>query len=157
MDKIIVGIADLAIVRYPVVLVTIGLGSCVGISFLDPVAKVGALAHIVLPSIEMSRNRNVPLKFADSGIEIAVQNMLKMGCLKSRIQAKLAGGAHMFSFNENMNIGEKNVEAVTKKLDEMKIPILAMDTGGNYGRTIEFHVETGVMVVKSAFRGVREI
>ncbi len=157
MDKIIVGIADLAVVHNPAVLVTIGLGSCVGISFLDPVAKVGALAHIVLPSIELSRNRDVPLKFADSGIEIAIQNMLKMGCLKNRIQAKLAGGAHMFSFNENMNIGEKNVEAVTKKLEEMKIPILDMDTGGNYGRTIEFHVETGLMVVKSAFRGVKEI
>ncbi len=157
MEKIIVGIAGLAVAHNPAVLVTIGLGSCVGISFIDPVAKVGALAHIVLPSIKDSRNNDTPLKFADSAIEMAVEKMLERGCLKNRIRSKLAGGASMFSFGESMNIGDKNIEAVTKKLDEMKIPILAMDTGGNYGRTIEFYVETGVMSVRSAFRGVKEI
>ncbi len=157
MEKIIVGIADLAVAHNPAVLVTIGLGSCVGISFIDPVAKVGALAHIVLPSIEQSRNRSEPLKFADSGIEEAVNMMIERGCSQRRIQSKIAGGASMFSFGESMNIGEKNVEAVIRKLDEMKIPILASDTGGNYGRTLEFYLESGVLIVKSAFKGVKEI
>lgn len=157
MDKIFVGIADLVVVHNPAVLVTVGLGSCVGISFLDEVAQVGALAHIVLPSIKQSKNKDTPLKFADSAIEMAVRILLKNGCLKNRIRTKIAGGAHMFSFAENMNIGEKNVDAVVQKLDEMNIPILASDTGGNYGRTLEFHVETGVLVVKSAFHGVKVI
>lgn len=157
MEKLIVGIADLVIVHNPAVLITIGLGSCVGISLRDPVARVGALAHIVLPSIKEAKNKDNPFKFADSGVEMAIQKMLEKGCLRSRIESKIAGGASMFSFGDNMNIGEKNVEAVTRKLTEMKIPILASDTGGNYGRTIEYHVETGLLVVKSAFRGVKEL
>jgi chemotaxis protein CheD len=157
MEKLIVGIADLVIVHNPAVLVTIGLGSCVGISLRDPVARVGALAHIVLPSIDEAKNKSNPLKFADSGIEMAIRKMLEKGCLRGRIESKIAGGASMFSFGDNMNIGEKNVQAVIRKLEEMKIPILAKDTGGNYGRTIEYHVETGLLVVKSAFRGVKEI
>jgi len=157
MEQIIVGIADLVIVHNPAVLVTIGLGSCVGISLRDPVARVGALSHIVLPTIKESKNKDNPLKFADSAIEVAIQKMLEKGCLRGRIESKIAGGASMFSFGDNMNIGEKNVAAVIKKLEELRIPILASDTGGNHGRTIEFHVETGVLVVKSAFRGVKEI
>ncbi|KCZ71125.1 chemotaxis protein [Candidatus Methanoperedens nitroreducens] len=157
MRQIIVGVAELAVVHNPAVLVTIGLGSCVGISFHDPVAKIGALAHVVLPSIERSKYKENPLKFADSAIETAVKIMLQKGCSRNRIKSKIAGGASMFSFRDGMNIGEKNVEAVMRKLNEMKIPVLASDTGGNYGRTLEFHVETGVMVVKSAFRGTKEI
>ncbi len=157
MEKIIVGIADLAVAHNPAVLVTIGLGSCVGISFRDPVARVGALAHIVLATRAGVRNQDTPLKFADSAIEEAIRLMQQKGCIKNRIEAKMAGGASMFTFGGSMNIGEKNVEAVVQKLDEMGIEILSMDTGGNYGRTIEFYIETGVMVVKSAFKGIKEI
>jgi chemotaxis protein CheD len=157
-EKIIVGIADLAVVHNPAVLVTIGLGSCVAISFRDPVAKFGGLAHIVLPSMEESRNKDNPLKFADTAIEKGVEMMLQKGCVKSRIETKIAGGASMFSFKEaDLQIGARNVEAVRRKLEEMKLPVLASDTGGNYGRTIEFDIESGVMLIKSAFNGNKAI
>ncbi|VVB89509.1 Chemoreceptor glutamine deamidase CheD [uncultured archaeon] len=157
-EKINVGIADLAVIHNPAVLVTVGLGSCVAISFRDPVAKFGALAHIVLPGIEQSRNRENPLKFADSAIDIAIKKLLEKGCSKNRIESKIAGGACMFNFGgTSFNIGERNVEAVRKKLGEMNIPILAGDTGGNHGRTVEFDVETGVMSIKSAVLGIKKI
>jgi len=157
-EKIIVGIADLVVVHNPAVLVTIGLGSCVAISLRDPESRFGGLSHILLPSIKESNNKDNPLKFADSAIEIAVDRLIKKGCLKSRLEAKMAGGASMFSFGENtMNIGERNVEAVKQKLKEMDIPILASDTGANYGRTVEFNIASGVMSVKSAFHGIKEI
>ncbi len=157
-EKINVGIADLAVTHNPGVLITVGLGSCVAISFRDPVAKYGALAHIVLPGIEQARNRENPLKFADSAIDIAVKELLRKGCKKNRIESKIAGGASMFNFGgTNFNIGEKNVEAVRKKLEDMNIPILAGDTGGNHGRTVEFDVETGIMSIKSAFFGIKNI
>lgn len=157
-EKIFVGIADLVVVHNPAVLVTIGLGSCVAISLRDPVSRFGGLSHILLPSINESNNKDNPLKFADSAIEIAVDTLLKKGCLKSRLEAKMAGGASMFSFGENtLNIGERNVEAVKQKLKEMNIPILASDTGANYGRTVEFNIASGVMSVKSVFHGIKEI
>jgi chemotaxis protein CheD len=157
-EKIIVGIADLVVVHNPAVLVTIGLGSCVAISLRDPEARFGGLSHILLPAINESKNKDNPLKFADSAIEIAVDTLIKKGCLKKRLEAKIAGGASMFSFGDNsLNIGERNVEAVKKKLNEMGIPILASDTGANYGRTVEFNIASGVMLVKSAFHGIKEI
>jgi chemotaxis protein CheD len=157
-EKIIIGIADYVVVHNPAVLVTIGLGSCVGISIRDPIARFGGLAHILLPSIKESNNKDNPLKFADSAIEIVVDSLLKKGCVKSRLEAKIAGGASMFSFgNNSMNIGERNVEGVKQKLKELNIPLLASDTGANYGRTIEFNIASGVMSVKSAFNGIKEI
>jgi chemotaxis protein CheD len=157
-EKIIVGIADLVVVHNPAILITIGLGSCVAISLRDPVARFGGLSHILLPSILESKNKNNPMKFADSAIEMAVKMLLQKGCLKNRLEAKIAGGASMFNIGGNtINIGERNVEAVKKKLNELNIPIIASDTGANYGRTIEFNIATGVMVVKSAFQGIKEI
>lgn len=157
-EKIIVGIADLVVVHNPAILVTIGLGSCVAISLRDPAAKFGGLSHILLPSIMESINKDNPLKFADSAIEMAVEMLLGKGCLKSRIEAKIAGGASMFNIGGNtMNIGERNVEAVKRKLKEMNIPLIATDTGSNYGRTVEFHIASGTMFVKSAFHGIKEI
>ncbi len=157
-EKIFVGIADLAVVHNPAVLVTIGLGSCVAISFRDPLAKFGGLSHILLPSIQESNNKDNPLKFADSAITLAVDMLLRNGCHISRIDAKIAGGASMFNIGgKALNIGERNVEAVKRKLDEMNIPIIATDTGLNYGRTVEFHISSGIMTVKSAFHGIKEI
>lgn len=153
-----VRIAELAVTRNQDVLITVGLGSCVVISLRDPVIRIGALAHVMLPSMKKSLNKENPLKFADSAIEIAVQEMLKLGCLQRRMEAKIAGGACMFHFGDkNNNIGAQNVEAVKKKLEEMNIPLLSSDTGGEHGRTVIFKIETGVMIIKSAFLGVKEI
>lgn len=157
-EKIIIGIAEFVVVHNPAVLITIGLGSCVAIAIRDPVARFGGLSHILLPSISESNNKSNPMKFADSAIGIVVDKLLEKGCVKSRLEAKIAGGASMFNISGNtINMGERNVEAVKKKLNELKIPLLASDTGSNYGRTVEFHIASGIMYVKSAFHGVKEI
>ncbi|MBU4138770.1 MAG: chemotaxis protein CheD, partial [Euryarchaeota archaeon] len=107
-------------------------------------------------SIERSNNKDNPLKFADSAIEIAVNRLLEKGCKKNRLVAKIAGGSSMFHFdNMTINIGENNALAVTKKLGEMRIPILASDLGGDYGRTVEFDIEKGTMTIITAFHGVK--
>jgi len=157
-EKIFIGIADLVVVHNPAVLVTIGLGSCVAISIRDPIARFGGLSHILLPSISESSNKSNPMKYADSAIEMVVDLLLSKGCLKSRLEAKIAGGASMFNIGGNsINIGERNVEAAKKKLKELKVSLLASDTGSNYGRSIEFNIASGIMYVKSAFHGIKEI
>jgi chemotaxis protein CheD len=85
-------------------------------------------------------------KFADTGIVELVKQMEKIGAKRSRMVAKIAGGATMFSFQGQGGVGQvgnRNVESVKKKLAELKIPILAQDTGKNYGRTVIFYPETG--------------
>ena len=151
-----VGMADLKVAKNPDSLITLGLGSCVGIAIWDPNRKIGGLAHIMLPdSKAITNNSNIP-KFADTGIDELVRQMEKLGARKARMVAKIAGGATMFTFqgrNDMMQVGERNVEAVKKKLKEISIPILAEDTGKNYGRTVTFIAENGSVEVSSAIKG----
>ena len=154
MGEIIkVGMADLKTCKAPDGLITLGLGSCVGIALRDPVTQIGGLAHIMLPdSTAMRGNNSVKEKFADTGIEELVKQMEAMGASRSRLVAKIAGGATMFqiqSRNEMMKIGERNVQATIRKLQQMNIKLLAQDTGENFGRTVTFFPETGEFHIRA--------
>lgn len=161
MDKIIkVGMADLKTTKSPGILTTLGLGSCIGICLYDPMTKVSGMAHIMLPSSKSIKNNKNIYKFADTGIEKLIEEMVANGASKHRMISKIAGGAQMFSFsskNDIMKIGERNAIAVKKILKEFGIPIKAEDTGGNYGRTIEFHSLNGKLMVKTIGHGIKEM
>ena len=150
--EIKVGMADLNVCVSTDRITTLGLGSCVGIALRDPVTKIGGLAHIMLPdSTTIRNNSNIP-KFADTGIEELVKQVTRKGANRSRLVAKIAGGAQMFGFNSNsemVRVGERNVQATKKKLAELRIPILAEDTGKNFGRTVIFYPETGDFVIRA--------
>lgn len=159
-ELIKVGMADLKLCISPNGVTTLGLGSCVGIALRDPVTKVGGLAHIMLPDSTQIKNNSNLAKFADSGIDELVRQMVKAGANRARIVAKIAGGAQMFSFSGKTDVvavGERNVEAVKAKLKKMNIPIKAADTGLNYGRTVEFYPETGNFVIKSVGKALKTI
>lgn len=149
MSEIIkVGMADLKTCVSPNGVTTLGLGSCVGIAIRDTSNKIGGLAHIMLPDSKAMKNAQQNLaKFADTGVEELVKQMEKLGAKRSRMVAKIAGGATMFTFQGSGanvgQVGDRNVDAVKAKLRELKIPILASDTGANYGRTVIFYPESG--------------
>jgi chemotaxis protein CheD len=161
MQKIIkVGMADLKVAKAPVILTTLGLGSCVGIALYDNKAQIIGLAHIMLPSSKQIKNNENKAKFADTAIDVLLEKMHKAGSLNSRIVAKIAGGAQMFSFGSNsdiMKIGYRNTIATKEILTNLKIPIIAEDTGGNYGRTIEVYPESGKLLVRTIGYGIKEI
>ncbi len=153
MSEIIkVGMADLKVVKSPDGVTTLGLGSCVGIAIRDPITKIGGLAHIMLPdSTAIRNNANIP-KFADTGIEELVRQIVALGANRARLVAKIAGGAQMFNFSSKsdmIRVGDRNVAASKQKLAELKIPILAEDTGNSYGRTVIFWPETGDFVIRA--------
>lgn len=147
-----VGMADWKTCSGEDAVTTIGLGSCVGIAIRDPISKIGGLAHIMLPdSTEIRNNSNRP-KFADTGIEDLVTEIVRKGANRYRLVAKIAGGAQMFAINASnltMRVGERNVQASKKKLGEMKIPILAEDTGKTYGRTVVFYPKNGDFIIRA--------
>lgn len=154
MSEIIkVGMADLKTCKAPDGVITLGLGSCVGIALRDPVTQIGGLVHIMLPdSTAMRGNNSVLAKFADTGIDELVKQLVAMGANRNRLVAKIAGGATMFqvqSRNEMMKIGERNVDATIKKLSALNIKILAQDTGANYGRTVTFFPESGEFHIRA--------
>ncbi len=155
-----VGMADLKLCKAPDKITTLGLGSCVGIAIRDPQTKVGGLAHIMLPDSTQIASNSVKAKFADTGVAELVSLMIRNGANKSRMVAKIAGGAKMFAFNSKndiMSVGDRNVEAVKKALSLQRIPILAQDTGNSYGRTVEFDPETGEFLIKAVGKGQKTI
>jgi len=159
-NRILVGMADMNSAKHPTMLTTLGLGSCVGIALYDPVAKVAGLAHCMLPDSTQITNNSNKAKFVDTAVVGLIDDMVKLGALKSRIVAKIAGGAHMFGFNstsEAMRIGDRNVDATVSILRRLQIRILSQDVKEDYGRTVELYSDDGRFVIKTIGKGNRTI
>jgi chemotaxis protein CheD len=151
MDQLVnVGVAQSKVASSPTALRTI-LGSCVAICIYDRIKKIGGLVHILLPN---SQDVNVnPEKYADTGIQLLVNRLLKDGAKKEFMSAKIAGGASMFKFESNLalgKIGERNIEETKEILKKLGVPVLAEDVGGNNGRVVDFFLEDGRMKIKAA-------
>ncbi|UYZ15391.1 chemotaxis protein CheD [Brevibacillus sp. WF146] len=161
MEIIKIGMADLGVAKPPDRLRTTGLGSCVGVVLYDVVHKVGGMAHVMLP--ESSLGKGGPLtvgKYADTAIPQLIQEMERAGASIRHMVAKLAGGAQMFASlgnSDTMRIGPRNVEACKQALQSAQIRIVAEDTGGNCGRTIEFDTSTGILQIRTVNHGVKEV
>ena len=149
-DKITVGIADMKMAKGSGILITYALGSCIGLCFQDPALHLGALLHIMLP-LNMETGRKNPLKYADTGIRETLRMMEAKGASRSRITAKIAGGAKMFDVNGGSmgNIGQRNIESVHTILRQEGIRLLAENVGGTVARTLLFDVASGQGCIKS--------
>ena len=151
MSNIVVGMADLNVGKDGDVLVTYGLGSCVGLVLYDAASKIGGMAHIMLPSSSINTDVKSRAKFADTAIEEVIKKIRDMGVPKSRLKAKIAGGASMFTASSGspliIKAGQNNIDAVTKILAKEGIPIIAKDVGGNKGRTIKFDMSNGQLSI----------
>ncbi len=152
MANIYIGIADSKVARSPDTLTTLGLGSCVGLVLYDAMAKIGGMVHIMLPIAKGDAiNR---FKYADTGLEALLKDVLAQGASRSRLYAKMAGGATMFGTstqNDMLRVGERNVEMCHRLLHELHIPLKSEETGGNTGRTIEFSCATGELKIRTAW------
>lgn len=159
-ELIRVGMADYKVGKAPATLISYGLGSCIGVSLYDPQAKVGGLLHIMLPDSTQSRASENLMKFADTGFPLMLDDVIKLGAVKRRLVAKMAGGAQMFAFanaTDIMKVGARNAEAIKKQLEQHNIKLLAEDTGGTYGRTVQIDLNDGVYKVKTVDKGEKEI
>lgn len=158
--EIKVGIADLNITFSPNKLITVGLGSCIGIALYDNLQGVAGLAHIMLPDSTQFNNVNNPYKFADLAIPILVEQMEKQGANKRSLKAKISGGASMFNFSDKkmiMDVGNRNSIAVKNALQKLSIPILAEDVGGNKGRTMILDAGNGMVYIRTVGIGIKEL
>lgn len=156
-----VGMADLNVIQRSGIIRTTGLGSCVGLTLYDPIAHIVGMAHVMLPSSETAREGQLNvMKYADTAIPLLLEKIINLGGMRTRLVAKMAGGAQMFAFNsmsDTMRIGPRNVENCKEMLLQLSIPLVAEDTGGNYGRTVEMNCQTGILHIRSVQIGVKEI
>lgn len=152
VTEIHVGIAEMKVSSQPDRLVTMGLGSCVGVTLYDPVNKVGGLLHIMLPDSTQFNNVTKPAKFADLGIPLLVMEIRRNGGKVNYLQAKMAGGAQMFSGSNDkfmLNIGERNIINTRNTLRQMGIKIVAEEVGGNRGRTMILDTTNGQVLIRT--------
>jgi chemotaxis protein CheD len=155
-DELIVGISDYKVAQQPNSLITVGLGSCVGIALYDPKTKIGGLSHIMLPDSSAFKEPNKIEKFADLAIPHMVSEINKQ-TNSNPLVAKIAGGASMFQFSKDFphgSIGDRNVIAVKEVLKQLGIPLLAIHTGGNMGRTMIVDLTTFTVTVRMVNREI---
>ena len=144
----------------PYRLVTRALGSCLGITLYNPLKKLGAMAHPMLPDIDRARTNANPSRYVNYTIRKMVEDLEKAGSARSRLVAKLFGGARMFAFISSdslLNVGEKNIAMAREVFSELNIKIAAEEVGGTFGRTIELNLESGKVVVDTASWGRKEV
>jgi len=154
-NQISLGLGEQAISRNPEdILVAYGLGSCLGISMIDPVTRITGLFHAVLPERTNGSEMNDPntaFKYVDCGIENMLAAMIREGANKNRLVIRMAGGANMLiapGMTSTFDIGTRNVEKARMKFQQMNIKVAAEAVGGHTGRTVRVYVADSRMTVK---------
>jgi len=158
--ELVVRVADLRIGIGDDVLITVGLGSCVAIVLYDAEARVGGLAHILLPSPALSRMNGNPAKFPQSAVPRLLELMIADGARPGRITGRLAGGASMFATLAppgTIQMGERNLVAARQALNARGVPLVGEAVGGDFGRTVRLLVGDGRMEVRTVAHGVQHL
>jgi chemotaxis protein CheD len=154
-----VGIGEMKVGRAPHRLLAVGLGSCVAVAMVDRDRRCGGMAHVMLPFLpkRVREGANL-LKYADHALIQMVTAILGVGGRKENLVAKMCGGANMFGAPRGdlfLDVGSRNVEAVRRKLAELAIPLVAEETGGHQGRSVELSLETGQVKVRSLWKEIK--
>jgi len=161
MGSIVIGISDMNVVKNGGSIITYALGSCVGVALYDGVNNIAGLAHILLPSSSDAYENDINiLKYVDTAVPELVRRMEGAGASLYYLEAKIAGGAHMFPLDETgdqFHIGEKNVKMARTVLKKLGIKIKAEDVGSNYGRTVEIFSDTGIYRIRAISKGIKDI
>ncbi len=148
-----VTIAQFRIGRSPAVLKAYGLGSCVAVALYDPQSGIGGLGHMLLPNLPEKNPLESQSKYVDAGILQILEELVRAGANRQELVAKVAGGANMFetSYQTLINsIGARNAKSARQTLASLCIPVLGEEVGGNRGRSVEFDLATGNMMVYCA-------
>lgn len=162
-SMLLVNMGDFKTARGEQKLFTKDLGSCVGVAVRDPQTGVGGLLHVMLPHCRASHDKGTPTvaaKYADSGLDEMIQALVTEGAQRSRLQAKIAGGAHMIRnavIPESRDISTRNLTAVREKLEELQIPLLAADVGDHFPRTVVFEPGSGAFRILTPGRAEKWI
>lgn len=148
MGETPVRIGELIATRDPdEVLISVGLGSCIGLAMIDRARGIAGLAHVMLPQ---SPNGAGPLpgRYANHAVPTLLEKMVELGASRSAIEVGIAGGAQMFAGSSSIEVGKRNAEAVTTALGEARLRVKASATGGDKGRTVKVLASQGVMIVR---------
>lgn len=150
--KKIVGVSDLRVSnRSNELIITYALGSCLGIAAYDPVIKAGGLLHAMLPlaKSDPEKAKRKPAMYVDSGLNLLLNEMYKMGAVKKNLTIAVAGGASMKrkGKNDHFKIGKRNFIILRKLLWKNGFMIDNQDVGGSKSRTMALQIANGNVTV----------
>lgn len=152
LNRVVIGISDMQISHRPEdLLVTYSLGSCIGVTIYDPVARIAGMIHCMLPlsKIDPQKAKNTPCMFVDTGVPFFINEAYRLGAEKKRIIVKIAGCSSLLDSKGLFKIGERNHTVLRKILWKNNMLIEKQDIGGNISRTVSIEVATGRVVIKS--------
>jgi chemotaxis protein CheD len=154
-----VNIAQIKIAKPPDVLCALGLGSCVGVVLYDPQSSVSGMLHVLLPSSKGVGSDQHSTKYANPGLLKLQEEVIRAGAQKSRLRAKLAGGAAVLvsTSSSGIAIGKQNCEECLSMLTRMQIPIDGKDLGGTSGRSVYFETGKNIMRIKKLVGGESQL
>ena len=158
-NKIEVSMGRGAVTRAPDIILCSGLGSCVAIILYDTQRRIGGLAHVMLPDSGSLNGSHPSYKCADTAIATLIKELQSMRAAIHGMVAKLVGGARMFPSSDDFSpgIGEQNIASVKRILEQKRIPVIGENTGGNYGRNVEFYLDSGKVIVRAVGKEDREV
>lgn len=161
-DSLTVGLGQLVSSGDPTdVLVAVGLGSCIGLVMLDPSARVGGMAHVMLPDSALhTSGALLEGKYADTAVPALLDAVIRLGADRKRLVIKMAGGAQMFASGSGggvLNIGTRNAIAVREALSKAGLSLKSAQTGGSVGRTLTAMIGPGTVTVRAVGGSAQEI
>ncbi|MCX5795503.1 MAG: chemotaxis protein CheD [Elusimicrobia bacterium] len=161
--KVVVGIGEFRLAHGSALLSTCSLGSCVGIVLYDQACRLAGLAHCMLPDLDCLHE--APPGGSGKCVATALPHMIERILRRCQarsarhLQACLVGGAAMFALGDEdpqSKIGYRNVAKAEQLLAESRIPIVLRQVGANYGRGVQFAVNTGLLTITTALHGAQQ-
>ncbi len=151
MSKLIVGVGDMIVSnKTDDRIITYALGSCIGITIYDPIAKVGGMLHAMLPdsSINKRGKELIVYKYINTGIPALFKEAYNLGAKKNRIKLKMAGGSQILDESNFFNIGKRNYAAARKMLWKNNMMIENEYCDKSESITLMLDIETGEVIMK---------
>ncbi len=150
---------ELRVAEAPARLTIHGLGSCVAVFVYDPRARVGGMAHVLLPGPPKDPADHAG-RYATSAVATVVSESIRLGAKRAALHAKVTGGSRMFAYDagkERPTVGDKNVEAVLGALRRAGVEIVATDVGGDHGRTVVADLQDGTLTITTVRGGSKVV
>jgi len=131
-------------------IITHALGSCLGVTVYDPIARVGGMIHVMLPLSAIAPDKAAinPCMFIDTGVPKLFFECCRAGAVKERLIVKVAGGACACGTHKDyFNIGERNYQILEKLLAKNGFTVAAADVAGSKSRMLSLEIGTGIVKV----------
>ncbi|OZI31687.1 chemotaxis protein CheD [Bordetella genomosp. 10] len=129
-------------------MITTVLGSCVAACIRDPLTGVGGMNHFMLPEGDSQSPASATMRYGAFAMEVLINELLKAGAARERLEAKVFGGGAVLSAMQQMNIGERNGQFVLSYLKTEGIPVKAQDLGDVYARRVNFFPHDGRVMLR---------